>query len=454
MDRSAHQIKRRCLTPPSVPSAAGGGYPPWVILRHSGEHEGEVREEKDLTPDAKTAASSHTSTGFHITVSFSLAAPPATSLMWASAAAGDRSWARPPSLTMLPPSPEKHIVFSDAIGILRRGEDDLVVAELTVEMHATWLKEAKLLVFRSGEWSVKRTPISHGSGSSSIGCILYEPWKTDMVVPVGDRLLCYVDLHHGVIIFSDPPVKIFQDEDDPRGCPNVSRTVGAVTGAGAALKFVDISSRCCCGSVNEYTTCHRSSRAFVIRTWTLRIDHHHHDHDDMAWEIDAMIDATELWSLDAFAGLSFVRPEYPIVSMDDPHIIGVEFTGENQTGGRTYHYRISYRIMVDTWRKTIRSVPPFLQRPRYGTETFLSSFSSYFNPDQIKVATMAAALHRRRPKSVPPLSHRHRSPVAVATFEFEPRTNGIITWYSSDELKISSGAPDEFEGRLAVDDDQ
>ncbi|BAT04925.1 Os08g0328550 [Oryza sativa Japonica Group] len=131
----------------------------------------------------------------------------------ASAAASDRSWARPPSLSMLPPPPVEYTPFQDATGILRRGEDDLVVAELTVEgklRHDTLLGVvAKLLVFRSGEWGVKRAPINHGSGSGSSSSRGHDlpapwPWETDMVVPVGDRLLCYVDLHHTTASSSSP----------------------------------------------------------------------------------------------------------------------------------------------------------------------------------------------------------------------------------------------------------
>ncbi|KAF2919193.1 hypothetical protein DAI22_08g115300 [Oryza sativa Japonica Group] len=449
MDRPAHRIKRRRLTPPgaeepilspvqppAVPSlaaaAAGGdGYPPWVILQPDGEREGEDEDDEDhpcLTPDAETATASHTSTGHPITIAFSLAAPPAPSriviaahgdsvlinifyfsnasvhnhedrfVYRASAAASDRSWARPPSLSMLPPPPVEYTPFQDATGILRRGEDDLVVAELTVEgklRHDTLLGVvAKLLVFRSGEWGVKRAPINHGSGSGSSSSRGHDlpapwPWETDMVVPIGDRLLCYVDLHHTTASSSSPtsPAERFHDdEDDPRGYPKVSRTVGATGdsggGGGGALKFVDISPRCCCGSLSKgQTSCDRSSQAFVIRTWTLRIGDDVNG-DDMAWEMDAMVDASELWSLDAYAGLPLVRPEYPVVNMDDPHLIRLAVTGARQEEGRTYSdetdENYSSLIMVDTRRKTMPSVPPFLHLPFNG-ETLVSRFSSYFN---------------------------------------------------------------------------
>jgi hypothetical protein len=43
----------------------------------------------------------------------------------------------------------------------------------------------------------------------------------------------------------------------------------------------------------------------------------------MAWAMDAMVDATELWALGAYdgAGLPRVPLGRPIVSLDDPHTI-------------------------------------------------------------------------------------------------------------------------------------
>jgi hypothetical protein len=195
-------------------------------------------------------------------------------------------------------------------------DDELVVAALLTEEYRRrdTLEGAELVVLRSGEWSATPiAPIVHDDGKGEE--LSY--WETDMAVPVGDRLLCYVDLYRGVILCGDDlfdeipprlqyvslpveaPAGAFDEEhfdrqgDNYRRCLLNTRTVVcAIDGGGAALKFVDISSRCCCGSLGKHTTCDRSSRAFVIRTWTLRIDGD--GDDDMAWTMDAMIDAAEL----------------------------------------------------------------------------------------------------------------------------------------------------------------
>uniref|UniRef100_A0A0E0MD13 DUF1618 domain-containing protein n=1 Tax=Oryza punctata TaxID=4537 RepID=A0A0E0MD13_ORYPU len=94
---------------------------------------------------------------------------------------------------------------------------------------------------------------------------------------------------------------------NPRKMPTIKHNV-RVTSGGDTLKFIDISPRCCCG-IPGITLCHNSCGAFVINTWTLR----------MTWVMDAMVDVTELWTLDTYSGLPHVRPEHPVVSMDNPH---------------------------------------------------------------------------------------------------------------------------------------
>ncbi|TVU26542.1 hypothetical protein EJB05_29094, partial [Eragrostis curvula] len=41
----------------------------------------------------------------------------------------------------------------------------------------------------------------------------------------------------------------------------------------------------------------------------------------MAWAMDAVVDATELWALDTYRGVARVRPTHPVVSLDEPHIV-------------------------------------------------------------------------------------------------------------------------------------
>uniref|UniRef100_A0A0E0MD11 Uncharacterized protein n=1 Tax=Oryza punctata TaxID=4537 RepID=A0A0E0MD11_ORYPU len=51
--------------------------------------------------------------------------------------------------------------------------------------------------------------------------------------------------------------------------------------------------------------------------------------------MDAMVDATELWSLDAYAGVPRINPQFPIVNMDDPDIICFQVPEEHKIGRNT-----------------------------------------------------------------------------------------------------------------------
>jgi hypothetical protein len=170
--------------------------------------------------------------------------------------------------------------------------------------------EPELLMFRSGGggWRVERPQISScgAGGDSDLEEILSVwSWHYATVVPVGDRLLCWVDMSRGVI-FCD----VFDEESpsrlqylplptDPCLHPEMNRNVCVVTaaggGGGGTLKFVNVFRRCCCGGEGP-TQCQRSHDAYVISTWTLRMG-------TMEWVKDGTVDATELWALDAYEGL-------------------------------------------------------------------------------------------------------------------------------------------------------
>ncbi|EEE51740.1 hypothetical protein OsJ_33155 [Oryza sativa Japonica Group] len=342
--------------PPPAAAAAARGYPGWVMLMPYATAEREVDDSEYSTSNSGgakiTGAASRSSSGHLVRVSLRLESPPAASglsfhcspcggsgygahhyrpSMYVVAAHGDSVLLemhyqkegyqqygidyffynagdgdedpprRPPSLSL-----------SRLIRVPIPSRPGCV--EVAPASSRDTLEGAELVVLRSGEWSATPiAPIVHDDGKGEE--LSY--WETDMAVPVGDRLLCYVDLYRGVILCGDDlfdeipprlqyvslpveaPAGAFDEEhfdrqgDNYRRCLLNTRTVVcAIDGGGAALKFVDISSRCCCGSLGKHTTCDRSSRAFVIRTWTLRIDGD--GDDDMAWTMDAMIDAAEL----------------------------------------------------------------------------------------------------------------------------------------------------------------
>ncbi|XP_052135448.1 uncharacterized protein LOC127754036 [Oryza glaberrima] len=141
---------------------------------------------------------------------------------------------RPPSLSLLPTyqgtntKPPRLRGGSTGLLVRRCGDDDddeLVVAALLTEEYRRrdTLEGAELVVLRSGEWSATPiAPIVHDDGKGEE--LSY--WETDMAVPVGDRLLCYVDLYRGVILCGDD---LF-DEIPPR-LQYVSLPVEAPAGA-------------------------------------------------------------------------------------------------------------------------------------------------------------------------------------------------------------------------------
>ncbi|CAL4994955.1 unnamed protein product [Urochloa decumbens] len=131
---------------------------------------------------------------------------------------------------------------------------------------------------------------------------------------------------------------------DPRMDHETNRNV-CITAGGSMLKFVNIFHRSCCGGEGP-TRCARSHYAYTINTWTLSME-------NMEWVKDGMVDATELWALDAYKGLPCIPLDRPVVSMDEPHVICFLLceVNHNKYGDHTL-----WVLMVDMRSKTIRSV--------------------------------------------------------------------------------------------------
>ncbi|RCV37306.1 hypothetical protein SETIT_8G052100v2 [Setaria italica] len=352
--------------PPSCSSSAAG-YPRWVMLEQYVKSN--VQDSSRITPDAKTLAAARTSNGHRIQVSLGLAEPPATSALrvelpegvyakYATVVAADgdslllrvnldqRSFAsddtldhfvynagsaaadpsRPPSLSLLPSynvtyRPMIQYLVTDATGILRHGDDQIVVAELhTATVRVTLeTKAAELYMFRSGEWSIRRPRIC-----SSVA---------------GDGSL-----------FGRAS----------------NRNLGVT--AGGVLKFVNIFPRCCCGGAGT-SKCEHSNHAYTIHTYTLRTE-------GMEWVMDGMVDATELWALEAYKGLPRVPLDYPIVSMDEPHVICFLLCEDHHV---KYGDQTLWLLKVDTRSKTIQSVSKYPGGRFLGRALIPSSISYYLN---------------------------------------------------------------------------
>uniref|UniRef100_A0A0E0MD12 DUF1618 domain-containing protein n=1 Tax=Oryza punctata TaxID=4537 RepID=A0A0E0MD12_ORYPU len=143
---------------------AAAGYPRWLILEREAEYM-HADYPCSAAADAKTEAATLSSGGHIVRVSLDLRAPPAASCVCCT-------------------------------------------CSLPIDLALGWSdapKEAEFLVLRSGEWSVVRAPIIHDDGKAEELSF----WETDMVVPVGDRWLCWVDLYRGVILCD-----MFDDVDE------------------------------------------------------------------------------------------------------------------------------------------------------------------------------------------------------------------------------------------------
>ncbi|TVU26174.1 hypothetical protein EJB05_28710, partial [Eragrostis curvula] len=283
----------------------------------------------------------------------------------------------PPSLSLLPQyglikeqGDKRTYLDSESTGILRRGDDELVVAELNMRREV-----AELVVLRSGdgEWSViKRPPIRRCMGGDGENIVL-SSWRNDTVIPFGDAL-CWVDLRQG-LLFSDvfsqsPQLRYLPLPVDPyfgrERCRNVCITAG-----GTAMKFVNIYPRCCCGRASD-ANCAHSRQACTVRTWTLRMD-------DMVWVMDGMIDATQLWPLHGYNGvIPRVKLECPVVSMEEPHVVSFEVCEEHHIGRGD---KTVWMVMVDIRRKSLRSVFRYPKGRWYIDRQLLrpSRVSEYFN---------------------------------------------------------------------------
>uniref|UniRef100_A0A0D9XPJ3 DUF1618 domain-containing protein n=1 Tax=Leersia perrieri TaxID=77586 RepID=A0A0D9XPJ3_9ORYZ len=401
-------------------STAGDIHRRWVILLRNGECEVAADDNSHLDDKTAHAAASHTSTGHPIRVSAILATPPSVSRLRYHTAPTNRSinlqiiaahgdsvliqidsesihsrlvraidhfvykagaGGAAPSLSTPPPYwlteedlkkngwtqgvPRNRRLSSNSTGILRRVEDDeLVVAD----RKAATAEAAEILLLRSGEWSVKRAPITFHDLTS---------WKPPPSSPPATGCSAgsiYTSASSSPTCSTKSPRRgTCRSRGTPRGRRRRRHVVVCVTG-GDTLKFVDVSPRCCCGSLGVTTKCAHSRNAYVITTWTLTIND-----DDMAWVMDAMVDATELWALDAYrdAALPRVPLLFPVVSMDDAHLITF-FLGEEIKSVKT----VWVAIVVDMRSKTIRSITRYPEGSIYYSDVgklLPSRISCYFD---------------------------------------------------------------------------
>uniref|UniRef100_A0A0E0BPT2 DUF1618 domain-containing protein n=1 Tax=Oryza glumipatula TaxID=40148 RepID=A0A0E0BPT2_9ORYZ len=128
------------------------------------------------------------------------------------------------------------------------------------------------------------------------------------------------------------PVRKFElgvsGPDDNCGNSESFRTAGVSNGK---IKFVDVDN------------CRSQSFAVTIRTWTLQMP-------QMVWKLDDVLDVKQLWGSASFKKYDLHQwvPEYPVVSLLDPHI--VHFVLHKHM----YHDQV-WMIAVDMRAKSVKS---------------------------------------------------------------------------------------------------
>ncbi|KAG0528994.1 hypothetical protein BDA96_05G060000 [Sorghum bicolor] len=446
-------MKRRKLGTPihprdssSSPAAGDPRRPRWVILNCYGCGVPGEADGDRVIADAKTVAESCTSTGRHFVVSMGIAPPPAFSYLnhamvgsarspvkygddtgfsrvvaahrdsvlflmttkgggtdyfvYDGACASRRSLPRPPRLTLLPERqiPRRRHDDDDSVralnlsdtGLLRRGDDELLVAQL----EAITLREprdtADLRVLRlggrgGGGWELnKAVPIvqNHGGGKLHV---LPDWWEAVGVIPVGDRYLCWLNYLAGLLVcdmadkashfklrYVRLPAKLVGDydddydydeangytssnDDDP---PSMKYSRNMCAAGAGAVRLVSVDSRCCCGGRlrvrggSRPSTCKRSRFAFTVTTWTLKLR-------TMTWVQDGVWDCDELWRLPEYRNRNLPRVplEYPVVSSDDPDVVCFRVRNDYSCYLDDDDRKV-WLLEVDTRRKRLRSVIP------------------------------------------------------------------------------------------------
>ncbi|CAL4994990.1 unnamed protein product [Urochloa decumbens] len=224
-------------------------------------------------------------------------------------------------------------------GILHRGDDEILVAQLQIA-HAAPFDTAELCLLQPGhtKWELKSAvPIVHNNGANKRHDLLM--WQeTHMVVPVGDRFLCWVNFYCSTFLLCDMaavedpklryvplPVKAVPPKDDDEDFFDdhyeeqlpwlYYRSIGAV--GPEVVRFVSIDNRCCCDAHVIRSSCEHSSSAFMVTMWTLAL----RTAQPMKWVKEAALDCEELWSLAASKGLPRVRLTCPVVSMEHPDVV-------------------------------------------------------------------------------------------------------------------------------------
>ncbi|GJN03867.1 hypothetical protein PR202_ga21357 [Eleusine coracana subsp. coracana] len=232
--------------------------------------------------------------------------------------------------------------------------------------------------------------------------------------------------HHSGIIFSN----VFDESPVLRYVPFPAEAEKPISGLDPCpkVKFVNIFPRCCCGGAGA-THCRLSHEAYVITTWTLRMG-------AMEWVKDGMVDATELWALDAYEGFPRVLPSRPVVSMDDPTTICFFFFRRRSNvngGGNTV-----WMAMVHMTRKTlIPSVAHSRCRELWFGSLLPSRVSEFFNSDRSSRTSAASECHKDTAKA-PMVIVQEPCKISAGDLVQPPSSMSTVSTPTREESKVST----------------
>uniref|UniRef100_A0A0E0MKA9 DUF1618 domain-containing protein n=1 Tax=Oryza punctata TaxID=4537 RepID=A0A0E0MKA9_ORYPU len=304
-----------------------------------------------------------------------------------------------PALIRLPAFPDGRQRLPGDIGILTHGGGGggFTVASLQIwmdwEVTVTVEEVAKLSLLHcsvdtdNNDWVVKKLALPpFDSGGLS-------QWRSEIAFSYGGKVY-WADYNIGLIFcdvleslpklqlikfpFPDSKFQLVFHVSTHNNCGPIKsfRTVGVSDGK---IKFVDVDK------------CHSRPFAIVIRTWTLQMP-------QMVWKLDDVLDVNDLWGSASFKKYGFHQwvPEYPVVSLLDPHI--VHFVLRKPM----YHGQV-WMITVDMRAKSVVSCKNY----PYGWKAY-EYMGLLFNPFFISIGLklhdpggggegVDARHHRRRP---------------------------------------------------------
>ncbi|CAL4989290.1 unnamed protein product [Urochloa decumbens] len=208
-------------------------------------------------------------------------------------------------------SPEiRYIVHSGTIGLLRRGDDDVMLVEPDLMYDRDvrrYMAEFCLLRHGMSEWELKEpVRIIQDEGSPAIEQLHTRGFLLCDMADEESPKVRYVPLPPGVCW-------------DPKGYErdmSIKHSMNMGAAGPSAVRFVSIDPHCCCGGAGK-TTCAHSRYAFTINTWLMNIS----IKEPLTWVKDGEIDCEELWGLPGYEGLPQANPMCPVVCLDNPNVV-------------------------------------------------------------------------------------------------------------------------------------